>query len=176
MHQGFKVDANFKLKIPSLLCPDWHEQQDEDKELVMVENKYTNRTNQKSFSIEMVACSNLTGSCKGEDEIRKFLRSFYFTFYTVHERVEFKDDNLMKNPMSSKSNFHSQFMLDLDKYRDNNNFIRINDVTTNDNRYSFNSLGEMQYRHIDLIINQPWEGPSEVWTINATRDHGKTYK
>lgn len=173
--QAFELDSNFKTKLASFFCPDWHGMDNTHSDTIFVDNKYTNRTNQRSFSVEVVACTGNSSNCKSHDEIQKFLKSFYFTFYTVQERVEFKKDNLMQNPMSTKSYFHSQFMLDLAKYRDNNNFIRINDVITNDNRYSFNLEENFQYRYIDLLINQAWEGPSDTWSVNASWDHGQTY-
>ena len=77
--------------------------------------------------------------------------------------------------MTSQNIFHAQFTLDLKHYRDNNNFLRINEVETNDNR--LNILAQpKEYEFIDYKINPTWMGSSEYWTMNVTRDNGKTFK
>lgn len=49
-------------------------------------------------------------------------------------RVEFTSENLLQDPLKTILTFHSQFMVDTEQYRDNNNFVRINKVLTNDHR------------------------------------------
>lgn len=66
-------------------------------------------------------------------------------------------------------------MLDFNNYRDNNNFVRINDVEVKDNRWQFMELSPDEYRYVDLIINQPWVGPSANWTREISLDNGKTF-
>lgn len=59
----------------------------------------------------------------------------YFTLYTVVGRVELgSKDSYEKSPIVYKDLFHSQFQLKRNGYRDNNNFLRINTVVTDDYR------------------------------------------
>ena len=71
--------------------------------------------------------------------------------------------------------FHSQFQLSLDKYRDNNNFIRHNSLKFNIDRWSL-SPQEYVQEFLDYVAFPPWIGPSYYWTIRVSRDGGKTDK
>ena len=65
------------------------------------------------------------------------LKFFYFTLYYLDEDVEFANtDNFHKKPTTTMDLIHSQFQLDLNEYRDNNNFIKINNIETKDQRYN----------------------------------------
>lgn len=112
--------------------------------------------------------------CKNESEIDRFLKTFYFTFYTLQQRVEFTSDNFSKNPLKTTNTFHSQFQLFRDQYRDNNNFIRINKVSATDNRFAIFDTA-LNYNFIDFVQNPTWIGASSAWEINVSRDYGKTF-
>ena len=43
--------------------------------------------------------------------------------------------NLGKYPLSAQNTFHSQFQLQEGKYRDNNNYLKHNQVITKDDRF-----------------------------------------
>ena len=87
--------------------------------------------------------------------------------------MEFSKDNLGKNPLITTTSFHSQFMLSLKSYIDNNNFIRINNVETKDDRL-LNNVNN--YKYVDYTQNPPWTGPSGEWEFETSRDDGKTFK
>ena len=59
-----------------------------------------------------------------------------FTIYYLEENIEFgNSENYKKRPTVTNDIFHSQFKIKLGTYRDNNNFLKINNVQTNDERY-----------------------------------------
>ena len=62
------------------------------------------------------------------------MSSYYFTMYTTKPKLLFKLENLNKNPLRTEQEFFAQFALDVNKYRDNNNFIEVHEVYTYDNR------------------------------------------
>ena len=88
------------------------------------------------------------------------LKQFYFTYQIVQQRVEFVNDNLEMNPLITQNIFHSQFVLNLDRYRDNNNFLRINEVETNDARLNIFKEASM-FQFVDYVLNPIWESSSE---------------
>ena len=81
----------------------------------------------------------------------------------------------MQNPIKTVRILQSQFMLKFTEYRDQNLYIRINDVETNDNRQSLFEISD-KYRYIDFTAGPGWIGPSEIWVRNVSRDDGKTFK
>lgn len=88
-----------------------------------------------SLSVEIHLCSkDRNPNCKPTTEVKRFLQSYYFTMYTMQSLVEFTAKNLLQNPLKTTLSFHSQFMVNTEEYRDNNNFMRINKVSTNDHR------------------------------------------
>ena len=126
-------------------------------------------TFRQSFSVEIIKCNReINKWCKNDSDISKLLKQFYFTYYIVQQRVEFVDDNLNQNPLITQNLFHSQFVLNLDRYRDNNNFLRVNNVETNDHRWNFVAR-ENEYEFVDYVMNPIWESSSEYWNINMTR-------
>ena len=53
------------------------------------------------------------------------------TLYNTQESIEFdSSENMNKKPTKVIDVFHSQFMLNRNKYIDNNNFVRYNHVAT----------------------------------------------
>jgi len=65
--------------------------------------------------------------CKSKEAIALLLDKIMVTMWYVDERVEFNDpSNLGGSPMKSIDVFHSQFQLNPDQYRDNNNFLVYN--------------------------------------------------
>ena len=62
--------------------------------------------------------------------------------------------------------------MSIDKYRDNNNFLRPNAVETNDDRLNILAKPN-QYQFIDYTVNPTWIGSSEYWILNATRGDPK---
>ena len=63
-----------------------------------------------------------------------------FNVYILRQDVEIGNkNNYFESPLITKDTFHSQFKLDMDQYRDNNNFMIHNEVTTDDSRWPFAS-------------------------------------
>lgn len=77
--------------------------------------------------------------------------------YTLQERAELSPETIGKNPLTTISKFHSQFELNLNQYRDNNNYIRINQAEVSDNRWA---IFASPNKHVftDLQILPPWLG------------------
>ena len=66
-------------------------------------------------------------------------------------------------------------MLHNNKYRDNNNFLRIN--TGNHNDHRFNTFaGEKEYRFVDYTKGPVWDGKFLIDKRNTSKDGGKTWK
>jgi hypothetical protein len=125
-------DSKFQSSIPNMLCPNT----EKFKDLYIIKNGYTNYDFRQSFSIKVLECNiEVNPNCRSSEEQKNFLKAFYFTMYTVFERVEFTQENMGKEVMKTLNQFHSQFKLNLKEYRDNNNFLRINTVEKNDDRW-----------------------------------------
>ena len=71
--------------------------------------------------------------------------------------------------------FHSQFILYYEQYRDNNNFIRHNQFTYTIDRWT---LAPEQYEaeFLDYTPYPTWIGDTFHWPLNSTRDGGLTWK
>ena len=97
-------------------------------------NSYSNETFRKSFSILMLKCEPHYGQkCKSDEEIQAFLKTVFFTFFTTYD--DFAFTNSAEVQRQSKDKLIYQFQVDLDRYRDNNNYIRLNTVTSRNNRF-----------------------------------------
>lgn len=59
-----------------------------------------------------------------------------FSLFMMHGKISFGSE-IHESPIVTQDVFHSQFQLDLNKYRDNNNMLRINSVWTKDARFYF---------------------------------------
>ena len=77
--------------------------------------------------------------------------------------------------LDTSMQFHSQFILYYDQYRDNNNFIRHNQFTFTIDRWT---LAPKQYEaeFLDYTPYPTWVGDTFVWQLNSTRDGGLTWK
>lgn len=115
---------------------------------------YNNEELRHSFSVEIHKC-NLTENinCKNDSDIEEFLKQTYFTLNMVDNNIEFLSKKEV--PIRSGESFHSQFQLSLNSYLDNNNFLRINRITTKDAR--FNILQDPNvYFFLDLKKEPSW--------------------
>ena len=69
--------------------------------------------------------------------------------------------------MKIADNFHSQFVLNYDKYLDNNNYVRFNLVKTKDDRVNF-LAGYKYYYFLDNVAYPQWTGSRWDHTDNVT--------
>jgi hypothetical protein len=66
-------------------------------------------------------------------------------------------------------------MMNLNKYRDNNNFIKINHMKAQDERWTF--FGSKKFKEfIDHTAKPSWDSESYDWLKNASYDYGQTYQ
>ncbi len=73
-----------------------------------------------------------------------------------------------------KDQFHSQFMLKLNEYRDNNNFIDHNHVNSKENRaWPLESFKEFKF--LEINASPPWIGPTLYSTRNSTNYEQKIF-
>ena len=79
------------------------------------------------------------------------------------------------NPLLISDDFHSQFALDINQYRDNNNFVRHNKVETHDNRINFLDQGN-EYTFIDFEKSIPWQSNSPLTNIANISYDGQPFK
>ena len=116
-------------KLNKRLCPDM----DTIKEVLRVKNSYSDKDERVSFSLQAVACDQSLDTCASTADIEEFFKEVYFTTYILKENIAFGDNsNIMKRPVSVTDQFHSQFALKPDEYRDCNTYIKFNKVITND--------------------------------------------
>ena len=73
------------------LCPDV--EKIENKEKYKVKNSYLNEKDKVRFSIEIHGCVNdqFTDKCKDKEDIQQVIDHFYFTIFTVVERVDYEE-------------------------------------------------------------------------------------
>ena len=122
MKNGIEVTETLKKNMAFRLCPDI----DEDYNYYRVMNSYTNYTHRESFAVNILRCnSDLPNTdCKGDGDIRTFFNHFYFTSFIIHDKIQFTQNGKQGAPILSQDIFKLQFQASLDKYVDNNNFIR----------------------------------------------------
>ena len=117
----------------------------------------------------------MNDSCYDTPEVDALLKELYFTFYTVDVNIEFGNLNtpIDKSPLRIADAFNSQFQLNLEEYRDNNNFLQFNDVTTQVSRW--NPYGEEVYKFFKVIAGPVWISTSYTSEQYVSTDGGKTY-
>ena len=71
--------------------------------------------------------------------------------------------------------FHSQYQIKLGYYRDDNNFIQVNEVQTSDARYNI-FANEHDYHFYDIEQRPTWIGKKRIAYRNVSDDDGKTWK
>ena len=72
--------------------------------------------------------------------------------YTIGGKAQLIDlSGTSQKPVSIMDTFHSQFALDTNVYRDNNNFVKHNTVKINDNRVFF-FLPPQKYEFLDVVM------------------------
>ena len=93
--------------------------------------------------------------------------------YMIKEILLFSPENLLESPLVTENTLFSQFALNFDQYRDNNNYLVTHEVTTSDNRY----IGqEMKEIFIDVEQMPSWVlNQKLVVTNNISRDDGSSY-
>jgi type II secretory pathway component PulC len=80
--------------------------------------------------------------------------------FILDEMVEFSDQ-IGVRPIQTVNKFHSQFQLKSDKYRDNNNFIKYNLVTSSNSRTNLVASNE-HHSYLNVVLNPVWI--SERWS------------
>lgn len=129
----------------------------------------------QSFSVEYHKCSpNATSECKNQTMTQLFHDTYYYTMFILTQRMEIDINNIQDNKLKTVSVFHSQFMIDPTVYRDNNNFLRVNKVEVNTNRWQVMDTAT-DLRYVDFSIRPPWNGKPGVWIVNMSRDAGKSF-
>ena len=120
--RGFKLDSeSLKDQMTKRICPDI-------KDFVQIKNSYSN-PDRKSLSIEISVCNSK--DCVAREKIEAMLAVLRFNIFYLHENIEYAN-TLNKGYMSlyMSDMFHSQFVLNLNSYRDNNNFLILNNLST----------------------------------------------
>ena len=109
------------------LCPDMNS----IKDFLRVKNSYNDKDERVSFSMQAVSCDSDVEECADPASIDQFFEDIYFTLYVLLENIAFGDNSSIgKRPVAVHDQFHSQFVLNPNQYRDNNNYIQFNKVTT----------------------------------------------
>ena len=121
----------------------------------------------------MHVCNPAVRSCKNETEIREFMKYHTYNLYILQQRAELGRVN-STDMLKTQFLFHSQFLLDYEKYRDNNNFIRHNSLKFTTNRWSL-APQEFDQEFLDYTAFPTWVGDNFRWPLNTSRDGGKTW-
>lgn len=151
------------------ICPDIESM----KEFQILRNGYTSSKDRRSFNVQAALCDNtIDSNCASPEEIKFLLERLYFTFYIIEDNIQFGE--MGQKPFLTVNKFHSQFQLDSSKYRDNNNFIKINKATTTESRNPLNSQPK-DYYFVNSIINPVWISTTWKKPENITEDGGKTF-
>ena len=80
----------------------------------------------------------------------------------LQETVQYNDpNNYGKRPTKVQDIFYSQFGLSYGQYRDSNNFIRHNIVTTDDHRWKVFTYPE-EFQFIDVEPASVWYSASTI--------------
>ena len=107
------------------------------------------------FHIEVTTCMATNPNCKPKSEVDALLSKIFFTMANANGKVQLKNNNdHAAKPVSVVEEFHSQFTLNTNAYRDNNNFLVFNKVETMDSRLL--NLVSTKYRFLDLIQKPAW--------------------
>ena len=136
-----------------------------------MKNGYSNYDDRVSYSVEIVKCNpEVDKDCKNDALAEKLLSQIFFTLYNIEELVDFKNPEKLKGrPIRTQDSFHSQFQLKVDRYRDNNNFLRLNKVEASDDRINvYGSPNHFQF--FDIQINPTWESGNYISTNKVSFD------
>ena len=98
------------------------------------------------------------------------------SFFTLNSLISVVDlDNKIEKSLKTRNVFHSQFQLDTESYRDNNNYNRNISGTNSYNRFNpFKQ--EEEFTGLDFTSGPLWNGASFDFLKNVSKDGGKTFK
>ena len=90
-----------------------------------IKNSYSNVTERLSFNLEIITCNiDVHNDCATDEDISEFSDKIILTQYFLQETINYRDsNNYGKKPTRVESIFYSQFSLNYNGYRDNNNYI-----------------------------------------------------
>ena len=136
---------------------------------------YNSKNNRQSFELLINKCSDQLYQiqCASDNEIQLLLNQLIFTVYVVEKKVNFKKA-VNANPFETSLKFFQQFMVSLDDYRDNNNFIVSNNVIYTKNRYL--SLGLIVQKSYDIVEKPNWYSKKAQFNTMTVTTDGKSYK
>lgn len=135
------------VAVEKLICPDGEKLGNKYR----LKNGYKSKLDRVAMAVEIIACNDeFTKGCRPKKDIQLLLDNLVVTQYHVMEGIDFQNDaNLGKRPVSNDIIYYQQFQLDLEKYKDNNNFVRLNQVETYDDRYALLDISN-SYTFIDV--------------------------
>lgn len=92
-----------------------------------------------------------------------------FSFYVLEDFIEF--GAIGKTPYKTINTFHSQFVLDYDLYKDNNNYVKFNRAYTTETKNPI-TAEIVEYSFLNHYAKPDWTGNRFKWTENITDDGG----
>ena len=149
------------------LCPDI----DKIKDFLKVKNGYSNR-DRSSFSVEISICNQ--NECESHEKIQAMLDEMMFTLYYLNEDIEYASvENQGEITMVMSDMFLSQFTLNVDQYRDNNNFLILNKLNAAEGRYTpLVPQTHITKKFFQLRSRPPWTGKRKAQIYSASFDNG----
>ena len=104
------------------------------------------------------------------------LSHLMFNVFILSDDVELgNNENFGSSPIISKDVFHSQFKLNLETYRDNNNFLVHNHISTSDARYDPTETTKT-FEFLEMTMSPVWTGPAMINKYYMSNDLGVTYQ
>ena len=143
-------NEDIQNNIHEYLCIDKHKLRD----TLMLQNGYT-ANDRISFSVEIVSCMQ-GSSCHNETEVKNLFSEIAFTKHIIRKQVDFnKEVTQGMQPTIVYIQFFQQFMIEIDRYIDNNNFLRKNVIETKNNIVS-SLLDNYEFSYYDVIQKPTW--------------------
>jgi hypothetical protein len=155
--------------ISRRLCAD----QDKLKDFWILKNSFGNDKERVSMAFKIEMCNS--NGCESREKTQKLLDKIFFTQMILVGQAKLNSvDGAFPYPVSYIDYFMQQYQLNVDKYRDNNNFVRLNEIYAKDARLNFLESPN-KYSFLDIYALPVWESNSIKYQANVSTD-GVSFK
>jgi hypothetical protein len=116
-----------------------------------VQYKFTDFSRRSKFRIQIAVCDELNqGQCESNEKMNILLQNIVFELFMTVGEVELGNiDNYGYDPVKNVETIISQFSISTQSYREEFHLIRINKVTTKDERWKVLSPAK-KFRFYDI--------------------------
>jgi hypothetical protein len=150
--------------IKRRLCAD----QDKLNDFWILKNSFANDKERVSMAFKIEMCNS--NGCQSRKKTQKLLDKIFFSQMILVGQAKLNSvDGAFPYPVSYIDYFMQQYQLNVDKYRDNNNFVRLNEVSAKDDRLNFLESAK-NYSFLDIYSLPVWESMSIKYQANVSTD------